>query len=104
MLLQKFVINLHLLVEFALLDNRKEGVNAMIYTKYDKKFEDALEQHNKQYPEIKRVQVPHKIHDRFLIVDSIVYILGNSLKDMGNTMSAVLPTPFTSEEVLSKLR
>lgn len=87
-----------------LLDNRKEGVNAMIYTKYDKKFEDALEQHNKQYPEIKRVQVPHKIHDRFLIVDSIVYILGNSLKDMGNTMSAVLPTPFTSEEVLSKLR
>lgn len=87
-----------------LLDNRKEGVEAIIYTKYDKKFEDALEQHNKQYPEIKRVQVPHKFHDRFLIVDRIVYILGNSLKDMGNTLSAVLPTPFTSEEVLSKLK
>lgn len=42
--------------------------------------------------------------NRFLIIDSQVYLLGNSLKDMGHTLSAAILTGFTPEEVLSKLK
>lgn len=79
-------------------------VDATIHTTYNKKFNDALEAHNSQQRPIQAIQLPHKIHDRFLIIDSQVYLLGNSLKDMGHTLSAAILTGFTPEEVLSKLK
>ena len=86
-----------------LLDQRNEGVSCTIYTTFNKIIEDALDQHNAQFAPICRVQLPHKIHDRFLIIDQQVYLLGNSLKDMGHTLSAAILTGFTPEDVLSKL-
>lgn len=87
-----------------LLDYRAEGVKATIHTTYNKKYNEALEAHNLQQTPIQSIQLPHKIHDRFLIIDSQVYLLGNSLKDMGHTLSAAILTGFTPEEVLSKLK
>lgn len=87
-----------------LLDQRTENVKATIHTTYNKKYNDALEVHNSQQTPIQSIQLPHKIHDRFLIIDQQVYLLGNSLKDMGHTLSAAILTGFTPDEVLSKLK
>lgn len=87
-----------------LLDQRAKDVKATIHTTYNNTYNEALEAHNSQQSPIQSIQLPHKIHDRFLIIDSQVYLLGNSLKDMGHTLSAAILTGFTPEEVLSKLK
>lgn len=87
-----------------LLDQRERKVKATIHTTYNKEFNDALNTHNSQLSPIHSIQLPHKIHDRFLIIDQQVYLLGNSLKDMGHTLSAAILTGFTPKEVLSKLK
>lgn len=87
-----------------LLDQRAKDVKATIHTTYNSKFRDALDAHNSQQSPIVSIQLPHKIHDRFLIIDQQVYLLGNSLKDMGHTLSAAILTGFTAEEVLTKLK
>jgi len=87
-----------------LLDHRASGVECTIHTTFNKTIEDALEKHNAQCEPIQKIQLPQKIHDRFLIVDNQVYLLGTSLKDMGHTLSAVILTGFTAEEILEKLR
>ncbi len=59
-----------------------------------------LEKHNRQYAEVKFVQLPHKNHDRFLIIEDIVYLLGASVKDMGNGLCAVTKLTASPETVL----
>ena len=49
------------------------GVSAMIYTRYNEQFLTDLRKHNEQYPAIEFIQLPHKNHDRFLIIDEKVY-------------------------------
>ena len=57
-----------------------------------------------QYDEVKFVQMPHKNHDRFLIIDDSVYLLGASVKDMGNGLCAVTKLTATPETVLELLK
>lgn len=87
-----------------LLDERASEVTATIHTTYNKGFETALAAHNCQKTPIEFIQLSHKIHDRFLIIDSHVYLLGNSLKDMGHTLSAAILTGFTPKDILSRLK
>lgn len=87
-----------------LLAKRADGATCTIHTRYNESFKEDLTKHNRQYPEIKTVQLPHKAHDRFLILDDDVYILGDSLKDIGHSLTTVLKTGFTPEEILSKLK
>ena len=35
------------------------------------------------------VQLPHKSHDRFLVVDDDMYLMGASVKDMGTSLCAI---------------
>ena len=86
-----------------LLAKRQSGVACTIYTRFNEAFDSDLEKHNRQYSSIKTVQLPQKEHDRFLMVDDTVYILGDSLKDLGHSMTAVLKTSFTGEEILGKM-
>jgi len=86
-----------------LLDHRASGVECTIHTTFNKTIKEALEKHNAQCEPIRKIQLPHKIHDRFLILDQQVYLLGTSLKDMGHTLSAVILTGFTAQEILEKL-
>jgi len=37
------------------------------------------------------------------MVDDVVYILGDSLKDLGHSLTTVLKTAFRPEEILEKL-
>ncbi len=87
-----------------LLSKRQMDVECTIYTRFNEAFDTDLEKHNKQYPAIRKVQLPQKEHDRFLIIDDTVYILGDSLKNLGHSLTTVLKTSFTVEEILEKLR
>jgi hypothetical protein len=74
----------------SLLDKRSDGVEAMIHSRYSESFLTDLQKHNAQQREIKFTQIPHKNHDRFLIIDDEVYLLGASVKDMGIGLCAVI--------------
>ena len=88
----------------SLLIKRKKGVPATIHSRFTKDFLTDLEKHNMQYEEVKFVQLPHKNHDRFLIIDDTVYLLGASVKDMGNGLCAVTKLTATPETVLGLLK
>ena len=66
-----------------ILDKRSAGVDATIYTgKLSKVLQLDIDKHNAQYPPID-VYTFSKAHDRFLIIDDEVYLIGASIKDLG---------------------
>ena len=87
-----------------MLDKRADGVTATIYTRYNEQFLTDLKKHNEQYPVIEFIQLPHKNHDRFLIIDDKVYSLGASLKDMSAGLCAVMEMQVSPEVLLGILR
>ena len=88
----------------SLLDKRAEGVEATIYTRHNESFRTDLKKHNEQYSEIKFTQLSHKNHDRFLIIDDDVYLLGASVKDMGVGLCAVTKMEVSPETILGLLK
>lgn len=84
----------------SMLTKRSDGVSATIHTRYNEQFLTDLKKHNAQYPEIQFVQLSHKNHDRFLIIDDKVYFLGASLKDMGTGLCAVSEMSIAPETIL----
>lgn len=87
-----------------LLSKRADTVECTIHTRYNETFKEDMAKHNRQYPEIKMVQLPHQAHDRFLIIDNDVYIMGDSIKNLGHSLTTVLKTMFQPEDILSKLK
>jgi hypothetical protein len=66
-----------------LLDKRGAGVHATVYTgNISKQLRLDINKHNAQYPPIE-ILIFNKAHDRFLIIDSEVYLIGASIKDLG---------------------
>ena len=66
-----------------MLSKREDGVEATIYTgKISKQLKLDIDKHNAQYPPI-TVRTFSKAHDRFLIIDQTVYLIGASIKDLG---------------------
>ena len=84
----------------SLFTKRANGVSATIHTRYNEQFLIDLRKHNTQYPEIKFIQLPHRNHDRFLIIDDKVYLLGASLKDIGSGLCAVTEMTIAPETIL----
>ncbi len=87
-----------------LLDKRKTGVSAKIYTRnVTQQLQLDLDRHNSQYPPID-VEVFNRSHDRFLLIDEDVYHIGASLKDMGKKWFGFTLMRFVStEEILAKI-
>ena len=83
---------------------RADGVSATIHTRHNEQFLTDLKKHNALYPEIEFIQLPHRNHDRFLIIDDKVYLLGASLKDMGTGLCAVTEMSITPEVILGLLK
>ena len=88
----------------SLLTKRGANVTATIHSRFTKDFLTDLKKHNEQYPAIEFVQLPHKNHDRFLIVDDKVYLLGASVKDMGAGLCAVTKLQTSPETILGLLK
>ena len=87
-----------------ILDKRNKGVSAEVHTRYHEQTKLDFEKHNKQCAEIKKVQLPQHIHDRYLIVDNDVWLLGTSVKDMGRGLCTIIKVGFTPEEVIGLLK
>jgi hypothetical protein len=88
----------------SMLDKRTDGVSATIYSRFYEQFQIDLRKHNEQYPAIEFVQLPHRNHDRFLIIDDKVYLMGASLKDMGAGLCAVTEMQIKPETILEMLK
>ena len=86
-----------------MLDKRNTGVAATVYTRYTKQITLDFEKHNKQYEPINYVQMPHAVHDRYLIVDDDIWLLGTSVKDMGRGLCTIIKVGFKPEEVLRRI-
>lgn len=87
-----------------LLTKRADGVSATIHSRYTQQFLLDLEKHNGQYEPIEFVQTPHKSHDRFLIIDDDVYLMGASIKDMGTSLCAITRLEMKPDTIMSLLR
>lgn len=87
-----------------LLTKRAEGVSTTIHSRYTQQFLLDLEKHNGQYEPIGFVQTPHKSHDRFLIIDDEVYLMGASIKDMGTSLCAITRLEMKPDTIMSLLR
>lgn len=88
----------------SMLTKRSDGVSATIHTRYTEQFLTDLKKHNFQYPEIEFIQLPQRNHDRFLIIDNKVYLLGASLKDMGTGMYAITEMSIAPEAILELVK
>lgn len=87
----------------SMLTKRSDGVLATIHTRYNEQFLIDLKKHNAQYPEIKFRQLSNRNHDRFLIIDEQVYLLGASLKDIGAGLCAVTQMAIAPDKILELL-
>ena len=86
-----------------MLDKRQDNVVASIYTKeINTKLKLDVQKHNAQYRPIDIHQFADS-HDRFLLIDDNVYLIGASLKDLGKKMFAFSKITFDIDEMLKKL-
>ena len=87
-----------------LLSKREAGVEAVVYTgKISKQLQLDIDKHNAQYPPME-VRTFSKAHDRFLIIDEKVYLIGASIKDLGKKwFGFTLMENTEAEELLGKM-
>ena len=87
-----------------LLSKREAGVEAVVYTgKISKQLQLDIDKHNAQYPSVE-VRTFSKAHDRFLIIDEKVYLVGASIKDLGKKwLGFTLMENTEAEELLGKM-
>ena len=83
-----------------MLDKRNKGVTAEVHTRYYEQTKLDFDKHNQQYEPISYLQLPHAVHDRYLIIDDVVWLLGTSVKDMGRSLSTIIKVGFSAEQVL----
>ena len=88
-----------------MLSNRASNVTATIYTRQLSQQQQLdIQRHNQQYPPI-AVNYCQRNHDRFLIIDDVVYLFGASLKDAGKKLFAYIKMQETSaSELLNNIR
>ncbi len=85
---------------FTMLDKRENGVVATIYTaNLSKELKLDLQKHNSQYQPI-NIKVFKNTHDRFLIIDDDIYLIGASIKDLGKKMFAFSKLNIRKEYIL----
>lgn len=86
-----------------MLDKRYDGVKATIYTaNIPKQLKLDLQKHNSEYRPI-NIEKFNKSHDRFLIIDDDVYLIGASLKDLGKKMFGIAKMEIEKDKILSIL-
>ena len=86
-----------------MLSNRSANVSATIYIRQQsqnmRQLQLDIQRHNQQYPPITVNYCQHN-HDRFLIIDNVVYLFGASLKDAGKKLFAYIRMQEPSPQVL----
>lgn len=88
---------------FEMLDVRKKGVTATIFSGKDLTHLRDLHNESGAAP-VETYVWKTPSHDRWLIVDDSVYHCGHSLKDMGRKLSAVSLLGINAEDILKQVR
>ena len=88
-----------------MISKRDPNVTATIYTRQlNQQQQLDVQRHNQQYPPININTCQHN-HDRFLIIDDVVYLFGASLKDAGKKLFAYIKMQETpAAELLNNIR
>ena len=91
-----------------MLSKRDVNISATIYTSQQaqnlRQLQLDIQRHNQQYPPIAVIYCQRN-HDRFLIIDDVVYLFGASLKDAGKKLFAYIKMQETSaSELLNNIR
>ena len=88
-----------------MLSKRDASVSATIYTRQLSNQQQLdITRHNQQYPPI-TVNICQRNHDRFLIIDDVVYLFGASLKDAGKKLFAYIKMQETpASELLNNIK
>lgn len=88
----------------SMLDKRKSGVSATIYTQsISKQLTLDLQKHNAQYAPID-VRVIKNFHDRFLFLDEkTIYHIGASVKDLGKKVFGFSKLGLDAKQVMNML-
>lgn len=82
-----------------MLSKRKESVKALIVTrKISNTLKLDLERYMQQYPPIETME-NSRFHDRFLVIDNVVYHIGASLKDLGKKLFAFTKMEMPAEKL-----
>ena len=86
-----------------MLNKRADGVSTTIYTAHiSENLKLDLSKHNSQYQPI-TIEHYNKSHDRFLIIDDDVYLIGGSIKDLGKKVSTFVKLSVPKGDFLFKL-
>ncbi len=89
----------------SLMAKRAQGVDATIYSaRITRTMREEEARLNRQFPTV-RLENMREVHDRFVIVDDVIYHVGASLKDLGSQMTAFSVLNFvTKEQVLAMVK
>lgn len=86
-----------------ILDKRKEGVSAQIYTRsITPQLALDISRHDAQYPPV-TISEFQNAHDRFLCIDETVYHIGASLKDLGKRWFAFNRMEVSTSDLIKKI-
>lgn len=87
-----------------ILDKRAEGVRSMIHTRFNYKLQLDLQKHEQnKCRRIIIVQLPRTVQDRYLIIDDELWLLGESLKDVGRGLCAIIKLGYSPDEILDRI-
>ncbi len=86
-----------------ILDKRADDINCEIYTRFNSKLQLDIQKHNQQCEPIIITQLSKAVHDRYLIIDDEVWLLGASVKDMGRGLCTIIKLGFSPEEILNRI-
>ena len=86
-----------------ILDKRADGVNCEIHTRFNSQLQLDIQKHNQQCNPIVIIQLPQAVHDRYLIIDDELWLLGASVKDMGRGLCTIIKLGFSPEEILKRI-
>lgn len=89
----------------SLMAKRAKGVNATIYSaRITHAMREEEARLNRQFPTV-HLENMREVHDRFVIVDDVVYHVGASFKDLGNQLTAFSVLNFvTKEQILALVK
>ena len=89
---------------FLMLDKRKSGVSATIYTQsISKQLTLDLQKHNAQYAPID-IRLIKNFHDRFLFLDEkTIYHIGASVKDLGKKVFGFSKLGLDAKQIMNML-
>jgi hypothetical protein len=86
-----------------MLSKRGKSVPATIITRnISEALAHDIERHNRQYTPI-NIMESNNFHDRFLIIDNIVYHIGASFKDLGKRMFAFSKMEISADMILKNI-